>query len=64
MLLKLLIALYAVYYASGYSDIVGRMAEESMNAAVDEVNSGPASLCREWRGKKEYDFSKSMFLSC
>ena len=40
ILLKLLIALYAVYYGSGYSDIVGRMAEESMNAAVDEVKAG------------------------
>ncbi len=31
-----------MYYASGYSDIVGRMAEESMNAAVDEVKALPA----------------------
>ncbi len=31
-----------MYYGSGYSDIVGRMAEESMNAAVDEVKALPA----------------------
>ncbi len=33
--------LFIVYHVSGYSDIVGRMAEDSMNKAVDEVKAQP-----------------------
>ena len=30
-----------MYYSSGYCDIVGRLAEGSMNGAVDEVKALP-----------------------
>ena len=30
-----------MYYGSGYINVVGRMAEESMNGAVDEVKALP-----------------------